>query len=564
MAVSGDPDDSLPLSLVVLDDGDDLMLSGVLPSLSRGYQGEVPWGVYEVIVVAHPDREALLAPALLDLGNPARLALAEQPSHQFVERGAKLSRGTHVTWIGSPGVASPLLVAGLLAAFAAFPNGAIILATFELDASRAATRQAWLAGRDWPANPDTLIVQATLGLSAEPRYRWLDPIENPMNVATSRTVATALLEADRNLEPAGIASRRDLTRVQMVGDAMVRPARDPAVRRPPAPDAGGKVDESLNYFGRVRFPPQQSVERPLMYRRTEPARPKISSVLVTYNMRRETPRVLRSLLPDYQQGIDEDDYELIVVDNGSALGLSPEEVKAVAPRAHYFQLQNPPPSPAYALNYGAARATGDIIVILNDGASLLSPGVFAQALAAFRAFPRPVVITQYFYLGPGSQQDTVPAGYDRREEDRLLESISWPDDGYRLFEISWPQTLGEAHGSWLGGWFESDCILMWRSMFEELGGCDERFDLPGGGLMIMDLLVRARQIPGAQPVKLVGEGVFHQYHGGITTTTPAELDDEVLRYKAQYAALRGPVPVDKSFYFMGRLRSAAARSRMKD
>jgi len=568
MPEAGDPRASVPLSLILPDDGDELMLCGVLPSLAATYQGEVDSGAYEVIVVTRPTREAALRPLLEQLGVSAELAFSPQPERDFLAAGAKVARGDYLAWFGSPGVASPLLVAALLAAFAAYPNAAVLVPCFELDASGTPTRKDWLTGRGWPETANTLTVQATFGLSGEPRYRWLDPIKDPNNVCLPRSSTIEALARDSSFDPARVAATHRLTIVQLVGDAMVGPKRAGAPPREPPPAAGGPVDAGLEFFGRLGFATQEPVARSPSFRGPARARPKISSVLVTYNMRRETPRTLQSLLLGYQRGIGAEDYELILVDNGSQNGLSVEEVTSIAPTARYFQLSDPPPSPAYALNYGAARATGDIIAILSDGASLLSPGVFEKSLRAFATFPRPVIITQYFFLGPGRQTDTILMGYDRREEDRLLASINWPEDGYRLFEISSPQTFEGGNGAWLGGWFESDCIIMGRDTFDAIGGCDERFDLPGGGLMIMDLLFRAWEVSDAQPVKLVGEGVFHQFHGGITTnTTHEKLEAEVVRYKAQYEAIRGtflPAGLPKSFYFLGDLPTEAARWKMKD
>ena len=47
------------------------------------------------------------------------------------------------------------------------------------------------------------------------------------------------------------------------------------------------------------------------------AGPKLSVVVVAYDMARELPRTLTSLSPQYQQLIAADEYEVIVVDNGS-------------------------------------------------------------------------------------------------------------------------------------------------------------------------------------------------------------------------------------------------------
>ena len=62
--------------------------------------------------------------------------------------------------------------------------------------------------------------------------------------------------------------------------------------------------------------------------RSRSRRPSLSVVVVAYDMARELPRTLRSLAPDYQQGIAADDYEVVVVDNGSPTP------RTSAPRSH--------------------------------------------------------------------------------------------------------------------------------------------------------------------------------------------------------------------------------------
>ena len=45
--------------------------------------------------------------------------------------------------------------------------------------------------------------------------------------------------------------------------------------------------------------------------------PVLSVVVVVHGMARELPRTLQSLAPDYQRGVDAEEYEIGVVDNGS-------------------------------------------------------------------------------------------------------------------------------------------------------------------------------------------------------------------------------------------------------
>jgi hypothetical protein len=271
-------------------------------------------------------------------------------------------------------------------------------------------------------------------------------------------------------------------------------------------------------------------------------------------------------LPAYQRGLAVADYEIVVVENGSRAPLTEADVVSLGPNVSYYSLPDGPPSPARAINYGVHRAKGDVIATMIDGACLLSPGALSGGLRAFRAFPSPVVAVRYFHLGPGSQRQSILDGYDASAEDRLLGSIDWPEHGYRLFEIASPLTFGGLTEHWFTAWFESNCLFLSREVFDRLGGCDERFDLPGGGHLNLDLFRRACDLPDTQPVQLLGEGAFHQVHGGITTNTP-EQDARAKRrvYEAQYVALRGErsgTP-PRSFYFMGALASPACRSKMR-
>jgi len=174
-----------------------------------------------------------------------------------------------------------------------------------------------------------------------------------------------------------------------------------------------------------------------------------------------------------------------------------------------------------------------------------------------------VVALRYFFLGPGEQNDTIPEGYDQAEEDRLLDSIGWPGDGYRLFEISTPIRFpGQAKSSWFDKMIESNCLCMRRDTFAQIGGCDERFDLPGGGFMNIDIFQRAASRDDTTLVLLVGEGVFHQVHGGTTTNvSPEDRDAEVASYRRQYVEIHGHEleQTRSGFHYFGHLPTEASK-----
>jgi glycosyltransferase involved in cell wall biosynthesis len=288
--------------------------------------------------------------------------------------------------------------------------------------------------------------------------------------------------------------------------------------------------------------------------------PVLSIVVVAFNMERELPRTLFSLSPAYQRGIGSDDYEVIVVDNGSTKPLSPREVERFGSNFRILDTPRASPSPVAAINLGAALARGQFVGIMIDGARLLTPGVLRHTLAAIRAYDDPVVATLSWHLGPDLQSRAVERGYSKHEEDRLLTRIDWQRNGYRLFEIA--SLAGSSDKGWFLPIAESNCLFSSRQRFERLGGYDERFDLPGGGLANLDFYARVCEDPGAQLVILLGEGSFHQLHGGVATNATAA--EHAIRWRAwtrQYMELRHKPyvkPVLKPEY-LGALPASAAR-----
>lgn len=285
--------------------------------------------------------------------------------------------------------------------------------------------------------------------------------------------------------------------------------------------------------------------------------PRVSLVVIAYNMARELPRTLQTLSPAYQRDIGADDYEVIVVDNGSAEPLDASQLTALCPNATIHTIQNAPPSPVSAINHGLALARGDLVGVLIDGARMASPRLVATALEASRLHPRPVIGTLAFHLGPDVQMRSVAKGYNQQVEDALLDSIDWIADGYRLFSIS---ALAGSSGH---GWFmipsETNALFLGRDHWRDLGGYDPAFVAPGGGLVNLDTWARACADPAARVTLLLGEATFHQVHGGIATNSA---ESKWAVFHDEYVRVRGVAyarPAGAPFLF-GRLHPAVMPS----
>jgi len=289
---------------------------------------------------------------------------------------------------------------------------------------------------------------------------------------------------------------------------------------------------------------------------------RLSVIVIAYDMAREIPRTLQSMARDYQQDIGDLTYEIIVVDNGSPTPLDPTTWAHVDAPISLLRIEDAHPSPAHAINLAASKALGEWLCIVIDGAHLLTPGVFRLALSAGHAFPEAVVAVRYFFLGPDEQNHSIEAGYCEAVEDGLLESVQWPTEGYRLFEIGTPFRAGASSANWLHKMFESNCLFLRGQLFRSLGGADEAFDLPGGGFLNLDLYKRACDSAGTTPVQLVGEGSFHQVHGGTTTNVSmVERKSRTEGYRDQYQRLRGHTQVtsEKNVMYLGHLPTEKSR-----
>jgi hypothetical protein len=262
----------------------------------------------------------------------------------------------------------------------------------------------------------------------------------------------------------------------------------------------------------------------------------LSIIVISYKMEGQIGNTLHSLSTPYQQNIDSADYEILLVDNGSPQPLA----QAVWNIAANIQYQHIPPAeaagnPGVALNRAVERARGKIVCLMIDGARMVTPGVLHWGLRLAQTSPRAFVEVRGWHLGPKMQVQSILEGYNSDVERELLNGIDWRNNGYRLFEIS--ALAMSSNSGFSGKATETTCAFMSKELYQSIGGYDERYAEPGGGLANFDFFYRATT--AADTVfTLLGEGTFHQIHGGAATgRTPEELRLSFRRWREEYERL---------------------------
>ena len=96
---------------------------------------------------------------------------------------------------------------------------------------------------------------------------------------------------------------------------------------------------------------------------------------------------------------------------------------------------------------------------------------------------------------------------------------------------------------------ESNAFFLRAEHWRALGGWDERFRTPGGGLVNLDTWSRVCSDPAGEVIMLLGEATFHQVHGGIATNNP---DAPQAMFHEEYIRIRGRAyerPTRRPLYF---------------
>ena len=268
--------------------------------------------------------------------------------------------------------------------------------------------------------------------------------------------------------------------------------------------------------------------------------PPLAVIVICYQMPQQINRTLQTLVPPYQQDVDTHQYEVVVVDNGSAKPL-PTAMWSHADNVRYLHVPKAQASvnPGLAVNWAVAGSRSPMICIMIDGARLLSPRVLRWGMDLALISQDTLVDVRGWDLGPKAQLDSAHEGFDQAAERKLMQQIDWPENPYALFDVSTPSP-GSNRG-FLGLAAEGTCLFMSRSLFDRIGGFDERYKQPGGGLCNADFFYRAVK-SADQVFTVLGEGTFHQFHNGANTVLdPSNRNHYFAQWRKEYQKFSRPL-----------------------
>ena len=269
--------------------------------------------------------------------------------------------------------------------------------------------------------------------------------------------------------------------------------------------------------------------------------PKLSLIVILYNMPRQAMNTLYSLSARHQRNVREDDYEIVVIENRSAHTLDPNALATLGSNIHYTLRDEHGVSPAAAINEGFRQARAPQIGLMIDGARMATPRVIEYALMASVMATNGLIAIPSFNLGPHLQHHHLDTGYNEDTERALLSQVRWQDNGYRLFDIS---CIGEANPRGVfQSFMESNCYFTSRENFDAIGYADEAFQFPGGGGLNLHMFRSIGMLPACEPYFVTpGEGTFHQFHGGVSTSQREDREDMLIPPRIQLESYWGNAP----------------------
>ena len=132
--------------------------------------------------------------------------------------------------------------------------------------------------------------------------------------------------------------------------------------------------------------------------------PRLSVLVVVYDMPRQAMNSLYSLSAHYQDGVAAGDYEVVVVENDSGNNLDAAAVAALGSNFRYYLRDEAGVSPVPAVAFGVSQCRCEMLGLIIDGARMLTPRTLQWVLLAGAMHDLPVVSVPGYHLGDQDQK----------------------------------------------------------------------------------------------------------------------------------------------------------------
>ena len=289
--------------------------------------------------------------------------------------------------------------------------------------------------------------------------------------------------------------------------------------------------------------------------------PILSILVIFYNNRREAPNTLYSLSAKYQSKVTSLQYNVIVIDSGSTEPLNKEEVLSYGPNFSYHKVSTKHPSPTEALRFGLGLIDTAYTGVIIDGAHILSPGILNYFFEIQSFKPNSFIYTTKYHLGDYHQNDSMTLGYNQEKEDQIIESVNWKDDGYLLYHIC------NFHQSPFNEFIdsaESNCFFISTDALRDSKIFDKPYYSIGGGFINLDVFKYFIENESFDNYLIIGEGTFHQFHGGASTNVE-RTQHPIKIYRNEYYEINKTPYVRPTYdsYYYGKYNNTISAFRPK-
>ena len=233
---------------------------------------------------------------------------------------------------------------------------------------------------------------------------------------------------------------------------------------------------------------------------------KISVLIFCCDIREQVINTLESLKHEYQN-FDPNLYEVLILENPSENNLSQKEILNL-PDNFFYNLNTYKKSSTESLNKLSEQAKGDYLLIIPDGAEILSKRVLNYCYQATKISSKCIVAFHSYNLGFSRHfMSKREEDHSKKIEKEFLNETLPNNPDNLLNNASWSSSSSSGSFYQMA---ESNCLLLTKQLWNKIDGFDQRLDSIEEGFANLDLYNRVLENKDHNLFFVLGEGTFNQ------------------------------------------------------